>query len=38
MVEVGVADGKLTVKFKAKKERQTLDQFKPKVSDEKKSQ
>ena len=38
MVEVGLADGKLTVNFKAKKERQTLDHFKPKVSDEKKSQ
>ena len=38
MVEVGLADGKLTVNFKAKKEPKTLDQFKPKVSDEKKSQ
>ncbi len=38
MVEVGLADSKLTVNFKAKKEPQTLDQFKPKVSDEKKSQ
>jgi len=41
MVEVGLSDNvvpKLTVNFKAKKERQTLDQFKPKVSDEKKSQ
>jgi len=38
MVEVGLADGKLTVNFKAKKEPQTLDHFKPKVSDEKKSQ
>ena len=38
MVEVGVADGKLTVDFKAKKEKQVLEQFKPTVSDEKKSQ
>jgi len=41
MVEVGLSDDvvpKLTVNFKAKKELQTLDQFKPKVSDEKKSQ
>mgnify|MGYP001189665808 CR=1 FL=1 len=41
MVEVGLSDDivpKLTVNFKAKKEPQTLDQFKPKVSDEKKSQ
>jgi len=38
MVEVGLLDDKLTVNFKAKKEPQTLDQFKPKVSDEKKSQ
>ena len=38
MVEVGLLDDKLTVNFKAKKELQTLDQFKPKVSDEKKSQ
>ena len=40
MVEVGLSNDivpKLTVNFKAKKERQTLDQFKPKVSDEKKS-
>jgi len=37
MVEVGLVDGKLTVNFKAKKEPQTLDQFKPTVSDEKKS-
>jgi len=40
MVEVGLSDDvvpKLTVNFKAKKEPQTLDQFKPKVSDEKKS-
>ncbi len=38
MVEVGLLDDKLTVNFKAKKEPQTLDQIKPKVSDEKKSQ
>jgi ATP-dependent Clp protease ATP-binding subunit ClpA len=38
MVEVGLSDGKLTVNFKAKKEKQVLDQFKPTVSDEKKSQ
>jgi len=41
MVEVGLSDDivpKLTVNFKAKKEPQTLNQFKPKVSDEKKSQ
>ena len=41
MVEVGLSDDivpKLTVNFKAKKEPQVLDQFKPKVSDEKKSQ
>ena len=38
MVEVGLLDDKLTVNFKAKKEPQTLDQLKPKVSDEKKSQ
>jgi ATP-dependent Clp protease ATP-binding subunit ClpA len=40
MVEVGLSEDivpKLTVNFKAKKEPQTLDQFKPKVSDEKKS-
>ena len=37
MVEVGLVDGKLTVNFKAKKEPQTIDQFKPKVSDERKS-
>tara|TARA_X000000950_G_scaffold234995_1_gene285216 strand:+ start:931 stop:3264 length:2334 start_codon:yes stop_codon:yes gene_type:complete len=37
MVEVGLVDKKLTVNFKAKKEKQVLDQFKPKVSDEKKS-
>jgi len=38
MVEVGLSDGKLTVNFKAKKEKEVLEQFKPKVSDEKKSQ
>ena len=38
MVEVGLSDKKLTVNFKAKKEKKVLDQFKPKVSDEKKSQ
>jgi ATP-dependent Clp protease ATP-binding subunit ClpA len=38
MVEVGLSDGKLTVNFKAKKEKEVLTQFKPKVSDEKKSQ
>jgi ATP-dependent Clp protease ATP-binding subunit ClpA len=41
MVEVGLSDDivpKLTVNFKAKKEPQVLTQFKPKVSDEKKSQ
>ncbi len=41
MVEVGLSGDivpKLTVNFKAKKQPQTLDQFKPKVSDEKKSQ
>ena len=38
MVEVGLADGKLTVNFKSKRESQVLEQFKPKVSDEKKSQ
>ena len=38
MVEVGVSDKKLTVNFKAKNEKkQVLDQFKPKVSDEKTS-
>jgi ATP-dependent Clp protease ATP-binding subunit ClpA len=40
MVEVGLSEDivpKLTVNFKAKKEPQVLDQFKPKVSDEKKS-
>ena len=38
MVEVGLQDKKLTVTFKSKKEKQVLEQFKPKVSDEKKSQ
>jgi ATP-dependent Clp protease ATP-binding subunit ClpA len=39
MVEVGLSDGKLTVNFKAKREKQVLEQFKPKkVSDEKTSQ
>ena len=38
MVEVSLQDNKLTVKFKAKKEKQVLEQFKPTVSDEKKSQ
>ena len=38
MVEVGVNEDKLTVNFKAKKEPQILDQFKPKMSDEKTSQ
>ena len=40
MVEVGLSDDivpKVTVNFKAKKEPQTLDQYKTKVSDEKKS-
>ena len=37
MVEVGLVDDKLTVNFKAKKQPQTIDQFKPKVSDEKTS-
>ena len=40
MVEVGLSDDvvpKLTVNFKAKKQLQTIDQFKPKVSDEKTS-
>ena len=37
MVEVGLVNDKLTVNFKAKKEPQTIDQFKPKVSDEKTS-
>jgi ATP-dependent Clp protease ATP-binding subunit ClpA len=40
MVEVGLSDDvapKLTVNFKAKKQPQTIDQFKPKVSDEKTS-
>jgi ATP-dependent Clp protease ATP-binding subunit ClpA len=41
MVDVGLSNDivpKLTVNFKAKKKPQTLDQFKPKVSDEKASQ
>jgi ATP-dependent Clp protease ATP-binding subunit ClpA len=39
MVEVGLSDGKLTVNFKAKREKQVLEQFKPKkVNDEKTSQ
>ena len=41
MVEVGLSDDivpKLTVNFKAKKEPKMLEQFKPKVSDEKTSQ
>ena len=41
MVEVGLSEDvipKLTVNFKAKKEKKVLDQFKPKVYDEKKSQ
>jgi len=41
MVEVGLSDDivpKLTVNFKAKKEPQVLEQLKPEVSDEKKSQ
>ena len=40
MVEVGLSDEvvpKLTVNFKAKKQPKTLEQFKPKVSDEKTS-
>ncbi len=37
MVEVGLSDGKLTVNFKAKKEKEVLTQFKPTVSDEKTS-
>jgi ATP-dependent Clp protease ATP-binding subunit ClpA len=37
MVEVGLVDDKLTVNFKAKKEKEVLEQFKPKVSDEKTS-
>ena len=37
MVEVGLVNDKLTVDFKAKKQPQTIDQFKPKVSDEKTS-
>ena len=41
MVEVGLSEDiipKLTVNFKAKREKKVLTQFKPKVSDEKKSQ
>ena len=41
MVEVGLSDDvvpKLTVNFKAKAQPKTLDTFKPKVSDEKKTQ
>ena len=38
MVEVGLTDNKLTVNFKAKKEKQVLEQLQPKMSDEKKSQ
>jgi ATP-dependent Clp protease ATP-binding subunit ClpA len=38
MVEVSLADGVLTVNFKAKKEKKVLDQFNTKVSDEKTSQ
>ena len=41
MVEVGLSDDvvpKLTVNFKAKKEPKTIETFKPKVSDEKRSQ
>ena len=38
MVEVSLADGKLVVNFKVGKQQQVLTQFKPKVSDEKKSQ
>jgi len=38
MVEVGLTDKKLTVNFKAKKEKKVLEELKPKVSDEKKSQ
>jgi len=40
MVEVGLSNDvvpKLTVNFKAKKEKKVLEQFKPKVPDEKKS-
>tara|TARA_Y100000592_G_scaffold67472_1_gene104819 strand:+ start:201 stop:2531 length:2331 start_codon:yes stop_codon:yes gene_type:complete len=37
MVEVGLSDGKLTVNFKAKKEKEVLTQFKPTMSDEKTS-
>jgi len=38
MVEVGLTDNKLTVNFKAKKEKQVLEQLQPRMSDEKKSQ
>jgi ATP-dependent Clp protease ATP-binding subunit ClpA len=39
MVDVGLSNGKLTVNFKAKREKQVLEQFKPKkVNDEKTSQ
>ena len=38
MVEVSLADEKLVVNFKVGKQQQVLTQFKPKVSDEKKSQ
>ena len=38
MVEVSLADGVLTVNFKAKKEKKVLDQLNTKVSDEKRSQ
>jgi len=38
MVEVSLKDGKLVVNFKAGKSQEVLTQFKPKVSDEKKSQ
>ena len=37
MVEVGLKDEKLTVDFKAKKDHKIVEQFKPKVSDEKTS-
>jgi ATP-dependent Clp protease ATP-binding subunit ClpA len=38
MVEVGLTDNKLTVNFKAKKEKQVLEHLQPRMSDEKKSQ
>ena len=38
MVEVSLKDQKLVVNFKAGKSQEVLTQFKPKVSDEKKSQ